>query len=110
MTTDWPWVTVKDLIDQGAIRAPAALYAERRGHQFEVTVEEDGSFVWRDQRFSSPSVAAGRLITLACNERTPGRGYFAVNGWNFWKLRAPDGSVRTLSEIREEAKQTAAPR
>lgn len=109
MTTDWPWVTVKDLIDRGAIPVPVTLYGERSGQKFQVILEQDGSFVWRDQSFGSPSVAAGRIITLTFNERTPGRSYFAVNGWKFWKLRGSDGNLRTLGEIRDEAKTGAAP-
>lgn len=104
MSEDWPWVTVKDLIDLGAIVAPTTLYGERNGHQFEVTLEQDGTFAWKEHKFSSPSVAAGRLITLAMKDRTPGRGYFSVNGWNFWKVLAPDGVARTLSEIRGAVK------
>lgn len=100
---DWPWVTVKDLIDSGAIVAPIKLRGERNGLQFEVTLEKDGSFVWKDHRFSSPSLAAGQMITLATNDRTPGRGYFSINGWNFWKVRSSDGSLRTLGEIRNAA-------
>lgn len=102
-TEDLPWITVKDLIDKGYITAPATLQGERNGMLFEVSLEADGTFTWKDRRFSSPSLAAGQLITLATNDRTPGRGYFSVNGWNFWKVRSPDGILRTLSEIRSAA-------
>jgi Restriction Enzyme Adenine Methylase Associated len=93
--------SVRDLIDHGLIRAPAVARGEHRGTIIKATIEADGSFVWKKERFNSPSVAAGYAITAATGAQTPGRRYFSVNGWKFWHVQCQDGQFRSLTEIRD---------
>jgi Restriction Enzyme Adenine Methylase Associated len=92
--------TVRDLIERGLFHVPAVAQGEHAGVVVKATIEPDGSFIWKKERFNSPSVAAGHAITDATGARTGGRRYFSVNGWKFWHVRGQDGQLRSLSEIR----------
>lgn len=92
---------VRDLIDRGLIHAPAVVRGVYKGTIIQATIDSDGSFVWNAERFSSPSVAAGRMITAISGDRTPGRGYLSINGWKFWSVKCTDGEFRALIELRD---------
>jgi Restriction Enzyme Adenine Methylase Associated len=100
MEPEKPSSTVRDLIDQGLLRVPVVAQGVHAGEVIKATIEADGSFVWKKERFNSPSVAAGHAITDTTGFRTSGRQYFSVNGWKFWHVRGQDGQLRSLSEIR----------
>jgi hypothetical protein len=101
-------LTVKDLIDQGFIKAPAKVFLRHLRKDthlrkdIEATLNKDGSFTYAGSTYASPSVAAGRAITAELGVTTPGRTYQSVNGWRFWQVRGPSGKVQSLAEIRQQ--------
>jgi Restriction Enzyme Adenine Methylase Associated len=92
--------SVRDLIDHGLIRAPAVARGEHGRTIIKATIEADGSFLWKKERFNSPSVAAGHAITAATGAQTSGRHYFSVNGWKFWHVQCQDELFRSLTDLR----------
>lgn len=95
--------TVADLIAAGLIVPPATVYGEYGGRRLQATVLKDGSFRYGNAEYSSPSVAAGRAITVETGALTPGRTYFSVNGWKFWRLQI-GGAEHSLASLREQLK------
>jgi hypothetical protein len=94
-------LSVRDLIERGAFKAPLKAYGGHNGVAVEATIQTDGTFLWQGQTFNSPSVAAGYAVTALTKTTTPGRSYLSINGWKFWSVECADGHSRTLSEIRE---------
>ncbi len=82
---------------------PVTVTGTFRDHRIEAEIEGDGLFHWRGERFNSPSVAAGCIITALTGERTPGRTYMSINGWTFWSVGSDSGPDRSLSQIRDLA-------
>lgn len=81
-------VSLQALISEGILRTPAELSATYRGRELTATVNEDGTVIYGDQRFKSPSQAAGvaRKALYKGSLRLP-----STNGWVFWQVRDPDG-------------------
>ena len=98
-------IIVTDLIDHGLINPPARAFGTYGGKQIEALVLADGTFVHRDNRYSSPSVAAGRAITAEAGVLSAGRNYLSVNGWKFWQVICPDGEARSLADLRDQLLQ-----
>ena len=94
-------ITVKDLIDGHMLAAPVEAFGLHQGAKIEATIQRNGAFASELGEFSSPSVAAGRLITHITGSRSDQRNYFSVNGWKFWNVRCPDGQARNLATLRE---------
>jgi hypothetical protein len=99
--------SVRDLIDHGLVLAPALARGKHCGETIEATITADGSFLWKNELFNSPSVAAGRAITATTGVRTLGRSYFSVNGWKFWHVQCQDAQFRSLDEIRNSLPDSA---
>jgi hypothetical protein len=95
-------IVVTDLIDHGLISAPATVFGIHSGKRFEALLTTDGTFVHRGDVYSSPSVAAGRVITRELGTSSAGRGYLSINGWKFWQVVCPDGKFRTLADLRDQ--------
>jgi len=95
-------IVVTDLIDHGLIRAPTTVFGIHSGKRLEALLTADGTFVHRGNVYSSPSVAAGRVITLELGTSSAGRGYLSINGWKFWQVACPDGRSRTLADLRDQ--------
>lgn len=93
--------SVSNLIANGAIKAPVQVRGEHKGKSIEAVIQPDGTFLFHGRTFNSPSVAAGFAITAITGATTPGRSYFSVNGWKFWKVAGADGSWRSLLEVRD---------
>jgi hypothetical protein len=93
---------VKDLIERGLISAPTRIFGVYSGKRIQARLDVDGMFSYRGKRYSSPSTAAGRAITATTGSSPPGRLYYSVNGWLFWRVARPDGKSRTLAEIRDQ--------
>ena len=95
-------IVVTDLIDQGLINTPATVFGMHSGKRLSARLTPDGTFVHRGNTYSSPSVAAGRVITAELGVSSAGRTYLSINGWKFWQVICTDGRTRTLGEIREQ--------
>jgi hypothetical protein len=95
-------IIVTDLIDHGLIRPPTRVFGTHSGKRIEALLTPDGIFVHRGNNYRSPSVAAGQAITADVGVSTIGRDYASVNGWKFWRVRCPDGRIRSLADIREQ--------
>jgi hypothetical protein len=95
-------IIVTDLIDHGLISPPITVFGTHSGKRVEALLTPDGTFIHRDNIYSSPSVAAGRAITAEVGVSSIGRKYLSVNGWKFWQMVCPDGKTRTLSDLREK--------
>ena len=99
---------VLHLIEWGGIKAPTKVFGSLSGTNVEALIDAQGNFIWKGERFSSPSVAAGKIATLLTGQTTPGRNYQSVNGWKFWRVIDTDGVMRSLAEIRESVRAGAA--
>jgi hypothetical protein len=94
-------VNVKDLIDSGLIVAPTSIFGFHLGKRIEASLAVDGTISFRRRKYSSPSMAAGQAITASTGTSPPGRPYYSVNGWKFWKVSRADGQW-TLAQIRRQ--------
>lgn len=97
-------ITVKDLIDSGAIKAPLTVYGEYRGHQVKAEITTEGEFRIGNDIYSSPSVAAGKAVTSMTGMRTPSRSYLSVNGWKFWMVSASSSLADVRSSLNNSEK------
>ena len=86
-------ITVKELIEAGRLNAPVDIFGIYNGKRVDGRILRNGSIQVAGVEYSSPSVAAGVGITKATGRTTPGRNYFSVNGWKFW--RVPHGKSNT---------------
>jgi hypothetical protein len=100
-------VQVRDLIERGLISAPTPIYGFHSGKRIQARLDVDGTISYRRQKYSSASMAAGQAITAMTGFTPPGRPYYTVNGWRFWRVPSPDGEARTLAEIRNEMRISA---
>jgi hypothetical protein len=76
-------IIVTDLIDHALINPPTRAFGTYGGKRIEALLMPDGTFIHRSNRYSSPSVAAGRAITAEVGVSSAGRNYFSVNAGNF---------------------------
>jgi hypothetical protein len=95
-------ITVTDLIDQGLINAPTTVFGIHSGRRISARLTAEGRFVHRRSTYSSPSGAAGKVITAELGATSAGRPYLPINGWKFWQVVCADGKTRTLAEVREQ--------
>jgi hypothetical protein len=102
MTANIQLVRIVDLIEAGLLPRTAKLHGYYGPHRIAATLKDDGTFTCGSTVSSSPSVAAGRAITTKFGQRSPGRSYYSVNGWLFWKVTGRDGKTRTLADLRKE--------
>ena len=93
--------SVAALIESGAIKAPVTVRGDWQGKTIEASLQQDGTFLFREQAYNSPSVAAGHAITATSGVTTPGRAYASVNGWKFWQVEVAKGEWRSLKDIRD---------
>jgi hypothetical protein len=100
---------LRDLIERGLISAPTPIFGFHSGRRIQARLDVDGTISYRRQRYSSPSLAAGQVITARTGFAPPGRPYHSVNGWRFWWVPCPDGESRTLAEIREQMLRSLSP-
>lgn len=88
-------VTIRDLVDNGALRPNEELKGEYRGQNYFAVVQGDGRIkVESGEVFNAPSPAAMFLMDRQ-----------ACNGWNFWKIRRGSDET-TLKAVRDEALRT----
>lgn len=80
-------VTMKDILDGGIISVSTRLFREYKGHDLEAVVQLDGSIVFGDQVFDSPSTAAAYARATVAGNR------INTNGWEFWKTTLSEGEV-----------------
>ena len=73
-------IVVTDLIDQGLINTPVTVFGMHSGKRLSARLTPDGTFVHRGNTYSSPSVAAGRVITAELGVSSVGRTYLSING------------------------------
>jgi hypothetical protein len=92
---------VKDLIDYGLITAPTTIFGFFHGKRIQARLGADGTFSFRRRKYFSPSTAAGRAITESTGISQPGRPFYSINGWKFWKVTRADGQW-TLAKIRRQ--------
>lgn len=88
--------SVADLIAAGLIHPPTEVEATYLNQRVTATINERGEFELAGEVFTSPSIAGGRARGLVKGD---GRIY-STNGWDFWHVRQPDGSLVTLSALR----------
>jgi hypothetical protein len=95
-------VRIRDLIEAGLLSPPAKLHGYHGQHRIVAKLKSDGSFVCGSTTSASPSVAAGQAITASSGQRSPGRGYWSVNGWQFWRVTDGNSAGKTLADLRRE--------
>jgi len=102
-----PSIGLVEMIEKGVIAAPVVVFGYYEETRFEATLNQDGTFLCGGELYNSPSVAAGRAITKMSGRRSPGRGYWSINGWNFWQVPCDHGAPKTLAAIRQEMVEDA---
>jgi hypothetical protein len=96
------YVKLRDLIDQGQLRPPAELVKDYKGQRLTATVLADGSVRWNGKTFDSISGAASAAKT----SRDAGKGNPRTNGWRFWYVTTPEGTV-PLGDLRDRVRKPA---
>ena len=102
--TPWRHVTLDQLIDAGLVRPPLEVYRRYRGVQVVARIEGASRIVFDGKAYSSVSMAAS-AARRAVGGPAFKREFPQTNGWTFWQLRSPDGTLRTLDELRRELHQ-----
>ncbi|HEY4454293.1 MAG TPA: DUF262 domain-containing protein [Pseudonocardiaceae bacterium] len=88
-------VTVRSLVESGALKSGETLKGEYKGQKYFAVIEDKGRVkVESGELFNAPSPAAMFLIDRQ-----------ACNGWEFWKVRR-GGHDATLRSVRDEALRT----
>jgi len=79
-----------------------SVYAEWRGRSFEATLVFDESH-HRSSRVTFDGLTATPSKTALKATRSVVPDFKAINGWNFWKLRDPNGNQeRRISDLRSD--------
>ena len=102
MTIDILSVRIVDLMEAGLLSPSAKLHGYHGQNRIDAEVKSDGSFVCGSIISASPSVAAGQAITATSGQRSPGRTYWSINGWQFWRVTHGGRAGRTLADLRRE--------
>lgn len=87
--------SIRDLIAAGLLHPPIEVEATYLKRRVTATINSQGEFEVEGEVFKSPSRSAGRARGLVKGD---GRIY-STNGWGFWHVRQPDGSLVTLSAL-----------
>ncbi len=95
-------VRIVDLIEADLVPTPTKLFGQFREHRIEAMLDGDGTFVCGSTTSSSPSVAAGHGITSKSGQKSPGRNYWSINGWLFWRVSGRHSESKTLNDLRRE--------
>jgi len=103
-----PGVTVRHLIDAGLVKPPVDLFCTYRGKEVRARIEPDGRIRFGDQVVDSLSTAAG-MARVSVAGRFPGRKYPQTNGWDFWRFRDGDGTLRPIGELRNRNRKGTPP-
>jgi hypothetical protein len=102
MTADIQMIRVFDLIKAGLVSRAEKLHGHHGRDRLEATLTGDGTINCGTKNYASPSVAAGEAITTKTGKTTPGRNYFSVNGWRFWRVTDRSGATKSLADLRLE--------
>lgn len=93
-------VTFADVLKAGLVPPGAELRADYKGQRVVATANGDGSVTLRvgpPETLASLSDAAGRARGFVSGDRET----YSTNGWTFWSVVRPDGSVERLDRVRE---------
>jgi hypothetical protein len=101
MTAHEELLSVITLLRERGSTPPFNLLGSYGGSSIRAQLTIDGELLWRDEHFTSPSVAAGRIITRLTGQRTGDRNYLSINGWTFWNVELPHGDLVSLRTLRE---------
>lgn len=93
-------VTLLDLIKAGLLKPPLKLTASHKRCEVEARVLADGSVEFGGKAFTSLS-KAGSAALGSLGARQKSGMERAVNGWDFWKYRAADGTVGVIDRARK---------
>lgn len=88
-----PRCKMTDLLGADLIKAGTTLFVEYKGTRYEAVLQEDGTIIFEDTIFKTPS-AAGGAITAKHNVHPP-------NGWAFWSFIDASGDAVLLETIRQ---------
>jgi predicted type IV restriction endonuclease len=81
-------ISVEALIREGLLKTPAQIVSQYRGRTFSASVEDDGTVMFKGEKFASLSVAGGRVRDPFYKGKKRGK-YPATNGWTFWQVIDP---------------------
>ena len=93
-------VTLSDLLSAQTLSAPLRLHRKYKGVLYEAVLRADGMIELDGVMYENPSKAGSAL-----RSRLAGR-QMNTNGWKFWRYTGSDGSVRTLSDARDDLRST----
>lgn len=91
--------TLQDLLSHELISAPCELVCRYRGKQLKARLEADGRIRFGGELYTSPSLAGGAARVAIAGPWHHGR-LPSTNGWTFWQVKQPDGSLVTLADLR----------
>lgn len=85
-------ISLRNLIDAGLLRPRATLARRYKGHALTATLNADGTVVFGDEAYASPSQAGAAARASVIGVREGGR-LPATNGWTFWRVKTAEGEV-----------------
>ena len=98
-------VGLVELIAAGLVKPPLALNKKYLGRQLHAEVQQDGSVIFGDTRYMSPSMAAAKAREEVKGGPPPDRLRWQTNGWAFWLFRDDDGKWQPLDLLRRRHRE-----
>ena len=101
-----PGFTLQDLIAAGMIQPPVEIEHQAKGHRVVATITPDAEIVVEGHPpFATLSAAASHVMdpVPAETQRNTRRAsrQRQINGWRFWRVRATDGTLRSVDDLRQ---------
>lgn len=93
--TYYPY-TLKEIIDAGLMQPNTTIYSTEPKYPAEATILENGTILFNENIYATGSAAGRAARMLTRPEATQ------PNGWDFWATKNPDGSIKRLTQWREE--------
>jgi RAMA domain-containing protein len=87
---------LRDLVSAGLIASPLRVVRTYQGEELEALVAQDGTVQF--QGGSYPSLSAAAVAAIKSTRAT--RQGSAINGWQFWKYRDEQGTLRKMDDLR----------
>jgi hypothetical protein len=88
--------SLKELIDTGTLQPNTQIFSTEPKYPAEATILENGTILFNGNIYATGSAAGRAARMLIRPEATQ------PNGWDFWATKNPDGSLKRLSQWREE--------
>lgn len=93
-------ITLLELVRAKVLKTPLELVGRHKNAEIRARVLKDGTVEFQGEIHASLSTAASAALA-SLGALTPQGKHRAVNGWDFWKYRAPNGELTPIGAARE---------